>query len=205
MRTLRELLDDPFFDLLDSAAEEARQSVCLLGSLAGSDVQDLKVFTASRRKSERIAADIDARLANTIMASLRKEDIQDLSRALRAIPESVERLAERFCWGKDQVGSGEFTRLVQSIGRAVDALVCMVAEIRGDENLGRIQQLHAQVEGVADEIEQSTEAILQGIYSHEKDPVRVVAAKDVLEHVQEVAQRCSECAELLDEIVLKYL
>jgi uncharacterized protein len=204
MRDLKQLLDDPFFDLLESGAEEARRSLRLLGGFLETKSQDLSAFSASKRDSERIAAEIDARLAKTIKASLRKEDIQALSRGLRRIPESVERLAERFHLAKDQAGGLEFTRLAPLIERAASGLVSIVSQLRGDGDITQTKRTHAQVQAASEEVEDLTEALLQDCYRRESDPVRIVAAKDLLERVQGILQRCCECAELVDGIVLTY-
>ena len=204
MRDLKQLLDDPFFDLLETGVEEARRSMRLVAGFLESKSQDLSAFSSSKRDSERIAAEIDARLARTIKASLRKEDIQALSRGLRRIPESVERLAERFLLVKDQAGGLEFTRLAPLMDRAANGLVNIVSQLRGDGDITQTKHTHAQVQAASEEVEELTEALLQDCYRRESDPVRVVAAKDLLERVQGLLQRCCECAELVDEIVLTY-
>ena len=204
MRGLKELLDDPFFDLLETGAEEARRSMRLLAGFLESKSQDLSAFASSKRDSDRIAADIDARLARTIKASLRKEDIQALSRGLRRITESVERLAERFHLVKDQAGGLEFTRLAPLLERAANGLVNIVSQLRGAGDITQTKHTHAQIQAASEEVEELTEAWLQDCYRRESDPVRIVAAKDLLERVQGLLQRCCECAELVDEIVLTY-
>jgi uncharacterized protein len=204
MRNLKQLLDDPFFDLLETGAEEARRSMRLLAGFLESKTQDLSAFSSSKRDSDRIAAEIDTKLARTIKASLRKEDIQALSHGLRRIPESVERLAERFDMAKDQAGGLEFTRLAPLMDRAANGLVTIVSQLRSDDDIARTKHTHAQVQAASEEVEELTEALLQDCYRRESNPVRIVAATDLLERVQGILQRSCECAELVDEIVLTY-
>src|SRR5258708_32045271 len=101
MHSLDRLLGDPFFDLLEAGADEARRSVRLLTGLLRSGNQQGEEFSECSRKSERLATDIGARLAKTIVASLKKEDIETLSMALRKIPELADRFGERFALARD--------------------------------------------------------------------------------------------------------
>jgi uncharacterized protein Yka (UPF0111/DUF47 family) len=199
-----QLLGDPFFDLLEASAEEARCSVRLLAGLLEARHQDPQAFALARQKSGRLAAEIATKLARTIMASLRKEDIGALSGALDRIPASVERFAERLVLARKRLPGMDFSGLVPVVGTAMDALVGMVGQLRWFESTARARELNAQSEAANDVAEKAIEELRREFCNRGGDPIEVLIIQDVFGHLQVVFDQCRDAAELVDSIVLKY-
>jgi uncharacterized protein Yka (UPF0111/DUF47 family) len=204
MRTLGQLLGDPFFDLLEASAAEGRRSVRFLADSLAAQSIDLESLAAIRRSRDGIAAEIDARLARTVMASLKKDEIETLSRSLQRIPESVERVAERLDLSRAKLVPTEFAAVTTAIGHLVDVLVSMVGQLRRFENITATRPMIAQFHNLEDQAEKLTEALLEEYYRREKDSLKLVIVKDVVERINDTIDLCGECAEAVEKVVLKY-
>src|ERR1051325_9557942 len=99
MFSLQQLLGkgDKFYGLLEQAAEEAHQSIRLVIQLIQSprDSKSFDDLVLARRKEKKIAEQISEELVKTFVTGLDREDIEALSLALRKIPKTAEKFAER--------------------------------------------------------------------------------------------------------------
>src|SRR3954470_7851436 len=102
MFSIKKLLghDEKFFNLLESSAEQADQSVhhlvALLAKLERNESPEtLEEFVASRRKDKQITQELTEQLCKTFITPLEREDIQALAAALYKIPKTVEKIGER--------------------------------------------------------------------------------------------------------------
>src|SRR5690554_5944303 len=103
---------DKFFALLESAAEEAHESVRLVVELMKSprDTKKFDELVLARRKEKKISEQISEELVKTFVTGLEREDIEALARALYKIPKTAEKLAERFLLAAPHLEGVEFSR-----------------------------------------------------------------------------------------------
>src|SRR6185295_1752808 len=88
MFSLQKLLgkDDLFFDLLEASADAARQSIVALQHILKDPAPKLDGFATARREDKRITTEISAKLAQTYVTQLEREDIEELANKLYKIP-----------------------------------------------------------------------------------------------------------------------
>ena len=103
---------DKFHQLLESAAEQARESVRLLVELLKTpgSLKNLDALVLARRKEKKISEQIGEELVRTFVTGLEREDIEALSHALYKIPKTVEKFAERLSVSFRHVQGVSFTR-----------------------------------------------------------------------------------------------
>ena len=96
---------DRFYQLLEDAASEAHESVRLVIEMIKSpdSAKSLDDLALTRRKEKKIAEQITAELVKTFVTGLEREDIEALALALRKIPKTVEKLAERINLGHQHI------------------------------------------------------------------------------------------------------
>jgi uncharacterized protein len=200
----KQLLGDPLFDLLETGAEEARRSIRLLTGVLERGAGDLNTLAIVRDQSQRIASEIEAKLARTCMASLRKEDIEAVSRALTRIPESVERFTERLQLAGSPRPDLDFTGIGALIGKGLDALVGLVGQLRWYERTARAQALNTQAQDAADAAENLIEALVKQSHLGGRDPLQQMLAGDLFKGLQGVIDSTREAAQIVYGVVLKY-
>ena len=86
-----------FFEMLESSAQEAHNSVHALVKLSQALDQPvgLEEFARSRRRDKEITGTIRNAIYTTFVTALEREDIESLCNALYRIPKTVEKFGER--------------------------------------------------------------------------------------------------------------
>ena len=118
--------DEIFFELLEKSAEEARESVQLLVRLlAAPSANSLDDFALLRKKDKRITEEISERLTTTFVTPLEREDIEALSLALKKIPKTAEKFAERWVLAAPHVQGVDFARQAEMMLKSTEVVLAM--------------------------------------------------------------------------------
>lgn len=196
---------DRFFELLEASAEEALTSVQLLIRLLNTSPKPttLDDFVFSRRKDKRITEQISEELVKTFVTGLEREDIETLSNALYKIPKTVEKFAERYELSLAIVSSTDFTKQADLMGKAAEAVVAMVRQLRDLQHLERCKELNDRLQYVEGEADKLMLVLLKDLYSGKHDPLRVIIVRDLYELIEKVVDRCRDAGNVVSHIVLK--
>jgi uncharacterized protein len=194
-----------FFDLLESSAEEARQSVHALLELlnAPQDGHTLTEFILRRRQEKQFNEQITALLCSTLITPLEREDIEDLSNALSRITKGTKKFAQRFLLSQSRLSPQLFNQQAQLVQQSSDTLYRMVQRLRHGPHLEKVQeennQLH-QYEGEADKLMLD---LMGDLYSGQYDALQMIVIRDLFELLEKIIDRCRDAGNIVFRIVLK--
>ncbi|MGA2854108.1 MAG: DUF47 family protein [Verrucomicrobiota bacterium] len=207
MFSLQRLLgkEDMFFELLESSAQEARNSVHALVKLSKALDQPvaLEEFSRSRRKDKEITAKIRNALYTTFVTALEREDIEALCNALYRIPKTVEKFGERTLLAPHHVRGVNFSRQVELLDQATDCVVQMVKCLRKGGNLEEIKALNDRLQQIEGEADDAIMELYRDLFSGKHDAVKVIVLKDLYELLEKVVDRCRDAGNVISHIVLK--
>lgn len=196
---------DVFYDLLESSASHARQSVQTLHKLLSDSAapQNLEAFAAVRREDKKITQQIDEALCKTFVTELEREDIEALSNALYKIPKTVEKIAERVLICRERVAAVDFGKQLKMMEEAADILVTMVTALRQKKHLEFLKDLNLKLQQVEGEADKLMLELLRDLYTTGRDAVLVVILKDLYDLMEKVVDRCRDAGNVVAHIVLK--
>lgn len=196
---------DRFYQLLESAAAEAHESVRLLLELlrAPREVKAIDDLVLSRRKEKRIAEQISEQLVRTFVTALEREDIEALSLALYKIPKAVEKFAERYNVSAARLTAVDFARQAELMEKATDVVLKMVRQLRDLQHLEHMKECNDRLQYLEGEADKLMVELLHDLYSGRVDPVTVIAVKDLYELLEKVIDRCRDAGNVVMHIVLK--
>lgn len=196
---------DRFFELLEASAEEALTSVQLLIRLLNTTPKPttLDDFVFSRRKDKRLTEQISEELVKTFVTGLEREDIETLSNALYKIPKTVEKFAERYELSLAVVSTTDFSKQADLMGKAAEAVVAMVRQLRDLQHLERTKELNDRLQYVEGEADKLMLVLLKDLYSGKHDPLKVIIVRDLYELIEKVIDRCRDAGNVVSHIVLK--
>lgn len=207
MFSLQRLLgkEDMFFELLESSAQEARNSVQALVKLTQALDQpvQLEEFARSRRKDKEITGQIRNAIYTTFVTALEREDIESLCNALYRIPKTVEKFGERILLAPQQVRGVDFSRQVGLLDSATDCVVQMVQSLRRGMNLEEIKLLNDRLQQIEGEADDAIMELYRDLFSGKYDAVKVIALKDLYELLEKVVDRCRDAGNVISHIALK--
>ena len=196
---------DRFFELLEASAEEALTSVQLLVRLLNTSPKPttLDDFVFSRRKDKRLTEQISEELVKTFVTGLEREDIESLSNALYKIPKTVEKFAERYQLSVAMLNDIDFTKQADMMGKAAEAVVALVRQLRDLQHLERAKELNDRLQYVEGEADKLMLTLLKDLYSGKYDPLKVIIVRDLYELIEKVIDRCRDAGNVVSHIVLK--
>lgn len=207
MFSLQRLLgkEDMFFELLESSAQEARNSVHALVRLSKALDQpvELEEFTRSRRRDKEITASIRNAIYTTFVTALEREDIESLCNALYRIPKTVEKFGERLLLAPQQVRGVDFSQQVGLLDQATDCVVQMVKSLRRGGNLEEIKSLNDRLQQIEGDADDAIMELYRDLFSGKHDAIKVIVLKDLYELLEKVVDRCRDAGNVISHIALK--
>jgi len=211
MFSLKKLLgkDDRFFDLLESAAEEARTSVELfsryLQSLASGGIPpNVDDFIHTRRKEKRIRHEMTAALSRTFVTPIDREDLEELSFALYRIPKQVEKIVERISICPYPIADGGFRRQAELMLQAADSVAFMVKQLRDGVNATKISAANDRLQFAEGEADKVMLALVKDLYNGPHDAKEVVILMELYDLVEKAIDRARDAGQVVFMIMLKY-
>ncbi len=207
MFSLQRLLgkEDMFFELLESSAQEARNSVHALVKLSQAldKPVELEEFARSRRRDKEITGTIRNAIYTTFVTALEREDIEALCIALYRIPKTVEKFGERVLLTPQLVRGVNFDRQVGLLEQSTDCVVQMVKSLRRGGNLEEIKSLNDRLQQVEGEADDAIMELYRDLFSGQHDAIKVIVLKDLYELLEKVVDRCRDAGNVISQIALK--
>ena len=196
---------DRFQSLLEEAAKEANESARLVIQLIKTPGQtsNLDDIVLARRKEKKIAEQISEELVKTFVTGLDREDIEELSLALRKIPKTAEKFAERWMLAAPHLQGVDFTRQAEMMEKATDVVLAMVRQLRQIDHLEKAKEMNDKLQYLEGEADKLMLELLKDLYSGEFDALRAIVIRDLYELIEKVIDRCRNAGNIVMHIVLK--
>ncbi len=196
---------DRFYRLLEEAAEEAHQSVRLVIQLIKSprDTKSLDDLVLARRKEKRIGEQISEELVKTFVTGLEREDIEALSLALRKIPKTAEKFAERLVLAAPKLEGVEFMRQAEMMEKSTEVILTMVRQLRDMKHLEKLKEANDKLQYIEGEADKLMLELIKDLYSGRYDAIRAIIIRDLYELIEKVIDRCRDAGNVVMQIVLK--
>ncbi len=196
---------DKFYQLLEAAAQEAHESVRLVIELMKHprDTHKFDDLVLARRKEKKISEQISEELVKTFITGLEREDIEALSLALRKIPKTTEKFAERWMLAAPHLDGVDFARQAEMMQKATDVVLTMVKQLHDMKHLEKLKDLNDKLQYVEGEADQLMLELLKDLYSGKYDALRAIVIRDLYELIEKVVDRCRDAGNVVMHIMLK--
>jgi uncharacterized protein len=200
--------DTRFFDLLESASNEALNGARILSKLlnaVGNGATDtiLGDLAQSRRKHKRIANEITEAVTKVFVTPIEREDIESLSASLYRISKTIEKVGERLtiCPPGAQLSSVE--KETTAIEHAATVVVEIVSRLRKGATLNNIKDAHERLQSLEGDADKSLLEHLRSLYRNEQDARLLIYWKDLYDLLEKTTDRCRDVGNDVFHIVLK--
>lgn len=196
---------DKFYQLLEAAAQEAHESVRLVIELIRHprDKKAMDDLVLARRKEKKIAEQISEELVKTFVTGLEREDIEALSLALRKIPKTAEKFAERWELAAAHLGGVDFSKQADMMQKATDVVLEMVKQLHDMKHLEKLKDLNDKLQYIEGEADNLMLDLLKDLYSGKYDALRAIVIRDLYELIEKVIDRCRDAGNVVMHIMLK--
>ena len=150
---------------------------------------------------DAITHNIIQRLNKTFVTPIDREDIHALAKSLDDVMDAIDAAANvmrRYRMAQLRYGARELASLTwqsaMQVKVAVEAL----------ERRKEVHQLAVEVNRLENSADDVHDEGLRRLFEEEKDAITVIKGKEVLDLLEEATDRCEDCANVLEGVVVKH-
>ena len=193
-----------FFENFAALAQRLRDACVLLERMVETEPPDLvkaDEIKACEHDCDRLTHDLLSELNRTFVTPLDREDIYHLARTLDDVMDAVDAAAGTIRVYRIQrlrPATREFARIIT---RCADELVKAMGRL--EERTG-LMELVVEINRLENEADQLHATEIGALFDEEKDAIALIKHKEVLNLLEEATDRCEDCANLLEGVVVKY-
>ncbi len=195
-----------FFDLFEKAANNIIQGAKLLENFVSSPdqlEQKLKAIEDAEHVGDQITHDTIEKLNKTFLTPIDREDIHSLISEMDDILDLIYGTANRIVLYKVDVSSPDIRKVAQILVRAVEEVGKAVLWLRNMKKSEMILAQCIEINRLENEADEALRLAISNLFEREKDPIKVIKQKEILETLENATDRCEDVANVLEGIVLK--
>lgn len=202
--------DDRFFQLLESAAEEAHNSAQILEKLyaeaggTGKFEKTLDELNVTRKKEKNLTLIISEHLCTTFSTPIDREDIEALANALSRVPKGVWKIGERLAICPEKFTADIIKKQILMLIRATETVVRMTKTLRAIKNVEQIQVDYELVQTIEGDADRLMVSLLGDLYRENVSAKEVIILKDMYELLEDTIDHCRDAAKIVFQVALKY-
>jgi hypothetical protein len=196
-----------FFDLFEKAANNVLQGVKLLEDFFSDSnnlEKKLKAIEDCEHAGDQITHDTVEMLNKTFITPIDREDIHALISELDDILDLIYGTANRVVLYKVPPAGQDMKKVVEILVRAVGETAKAVLRLRGMSKKPELILAQCiEINRLENEADEALRRAISNLFEREKDPIKVIKEKEILETLENATDRCEDVANVLEAIVLK--
>lgn len=195
-----------FFDLFEKAANNLLHVANLLEDFVGdhTDVENkLKKLEDAEHVGDQITHDAIEMLNKTFITPFDREDIHELVSELDDVCDLVYGAANRMVLYKIGEPTDGMKKVTTLLSHAIEESAKAVLRLRNQKKPQMILAQCIEVNRIENEADEATRAAIALLFDREKDPIRLIKEKEILETLETATDRCEDLANVLEGIILK--
>lgn len=196
-----------FFDLFEKAANIILQGAKLLEDFFADHnnlEKKLKQIEDIEHAGDQITHDTVERLNKSFITPIDREDIHDLITKMDDILDLIYGTANRVVLYKVPPPGPDMKKVVEVLVHAVEEVCKAVLRLRHMSK--RPEMILAQcieINRLENEADDALRRAISNLFEREKDPIKVIKEKEILETLESATDRCEDVANTIEGIVLK--
>lgn len=196
--------DEKFFDLLQQQCAIAGEAARILWLAVRNGGDEAMAAAAAIRalesKGDGVLVQVFERLNKTFITPLDPEDIATLTNRLDDILDAIEEAAYRL----SSYGLRPVPEAAVSLCELLDASVAEVCHAM--QALARKQPVEpywTRIEQIEDDADAISRQAVHDLFATERDAIRLIKAKEVVELLEEATDRCQQAADVIKTVFVK--
>ena len=157
-------------------------------------------ITALERKADAVIGEIFQRLGQTFITPIDAEDIHSLATRLDDVIDGIEDLAHRIVAYQIEPVPPIAVEVVTDIGSCVKALDNAFNALQND---GNVVESCIEISRIEEEVDVKIRAAVRDLFRNEKDAIRIIKLKEVLDLLEETTDYCDDVSVALQNVIIK--
>ncbi len=195
-----------FFDQFEKAANNILEGARLLEDFIASTgglEEKLKKIEDAEHAGDQITHDTMELLNKTFITPIDREDIHALISDMDDILDLIYGTANRIVLYKVPPLGPDVKKVVRVLVRAVEEVSKAVLRLRNMKKPEMILAQCIEINRLENEADEALRRAISNLFDREKDPIKVIKEKEILEMLENATDCCEDVANVLEGIVLK--
>jgi len=199
--------EEKFFDHFEQLADKIEKGGQLfLDILDNYEHSEAKVSTLKEMEHEadKITHQIYAKMHQTFLTPLDREDIYALANKMDSILDIIEASAVRLYLYKVKSPVNEIKELALILKKAIALVKVIVHALRNKKNSEMAIKTCVEINTLENEGDYVLRQAIARLFEREKDAVELIKQKEILERVEEGLDTCEDVSNIVEGIILKH-
>lgn len=195
-----------FFDLFEKAANNVLEGARLLDDFFSDHTSiavKVKKIEDVEHAGDQITHDTMELLNKTFITPLDREDIHGLVSEMDDILDLIYGTANRMVYYKVPPPNEDMKKVVKILVRAVEEVNKAVLRLRNTKKPQMILAQCIEINRLENEADDALRFAISNLFEREKDPIKLIKEKEILEMLESATDRCEDVANVIEAIVLK--
>lgn len=195
-----------FFELFDQQVAQLGAATQLLHDLEqGRDRRELaRAMKEIEHAADKVTHEIFNRLNQTFITPIEREDIIQLATALDDIIDTIDRTTNRIALYEVDPTTRDLTQYLHLIDKAVKEVSEAIHALQKAGKGYQTVLKHCEIINfIENQVDEHNHQMLADLFHKERDPIQLIKLKEIYEHLEDVADRCEDVANVLEAIVIK--
>ncbi|MBI2967607.1 MAG: DUF47 domain-containing protein [Bacteroidetes bacterium] len=142
-------------------------------------------------------------LSTTFITPFDREDIHDLTCALDDVVDYCHGATKRIALYKIiQIHPG-MIKLAELLAKGAEELNQAVLQLKDLKNVNRIKETCVRINSIENHADDIFDMSIAQLFEDEKDAIKLIKIKEILSSLETATDKCEDCANVLESIVLK--
>ena len=196
--------EEKFFDDFITLADRIVSGATLLERMLASDPPAWDTALQIKQvesECDALTHNIILRLNTTFVTPIDREDIHALAKSLDDVMDAIDAAAavtRRYRMASLRYGARELASLTWQSAMQVKVAVEALERKTG------VHQLAVEVNRLENAADDVHDEALRRLFEEEKDAITIIKWKEVLDLLEEATDRCEDCANVLEGVVVKH-
>jgi len=199
--------EEKFFDHFEQLADKIEKGGQLfLDILDNFEHSEAKVSTLKEieHEADKITHQIYAKMHQTFLTPLDREDIYALANKMDSILDIIEASAVRLYLYKVKSPANEIKELALTLKKAIALVKIIVHALRNKKNSEMAIKTCVEINTLENEGDYILRQAIARLFEREKDAIELLKQKEILERVEEGLDTCEDVSNIVEGIILKH-
>ncbi len=199
--------DKKFFDLFEKSGANLVAIAAELNNLMNDDgshrTELVKRIHELENVGDTYTHDTFVELSSNFITPFDREDIHALTSAIDNVADYVDAVAKRVELYQLEEITEPMKQLAELASKAISEVNIALIEMRNMKNVTRIKEALVRINSIENHSDTVYNYAIADLFKNEKDAIRLLKYREILEHLENVSDKCEDVADVIETIIIK--
>lgn len=199
--------DRKFFDLFEKSGSNLVEIAAELKKLMSDDGSNRATLVKRIHELENIGDslthDTFVELSSNFITPFDREDIHALASSIDDVADFVDATAKRIELYQVDMITEPMKQLADLAAQAIGEVNIALKEMRNMKNVTRVKEALVRINSIENHSDTVYNYAIADLFKNEKDAIRLLKYREILEHLENVTDKCEDVADVIESIIIK--